>query len=128
MAKVTYYREVTSPPSAPVDEENCHRILRAIDIIGVRWIGPILLAGARGARRFKEYRALVPGISDPQLTLRLKQLQGRGLIERTVIPSTPVQIMYALTADAEELISALQPLAQWSEQRDQPERHATERQ
>lgn len=65
--------------------------------------------------RFKEYRALVPGISDPQLTLRLKQLQGRRLIERTVIPSTPVQIMYALTPDAEELISLLQPLAHWSE-------------
>lgn len=107
--------EVTKPPGAPVDEENCHRILRAIDIIGVRWTGPILLAAARGARRFKEYRALVPGISDPQLTLRLKQLQGRGLIERTVIPSTPVQIRYALTPDAEELISLLQPLAHWSE-------------
>jgi DNA-binding HxlR family transcriptional regulator len=67
------------------------------------------------ARRFKEYRALVPGISDPQLTLRLKQLQGRGLIERTVIPSTPVQITYALIPDAEELISLLQPLARWSQ-------------
>ncbi|WP_373293252.1 winged helix-turn-helix transcriptional regulator [Micromonospora sonchi] len=53
----------------------------------------------------------VPGISDPQLTLRLKQLQERGLIARTVVPSTPVQITYALTADGRELIAALQPLA-----------------
>ncbi|HEX2132251.1 MAG TPA: helix-turn-helix domain-containing protein [Actinophytocola sp.] len=106
---------MTTPPGTPVDEKSCHRILRAIDIIGVRWTGPILLAGARGARRFKEYRALVPGISDPQLALRLKQLQGRGLIERTVIPSTPVQIRYALTPEAEELIAVLQPLSQWSE-------------
>nr|BFF25133.1 hypothetical protein GCM10025732_30980 [Glycomyces mayteni] len=89
--------------------------MRAIEIIGVRWTGPILLAGARGARRFKEYRALAPGISDPQLTLRLKQLQARGLIERTVIPTTPVQIKYTLTPDAEELISLLQPLGHWSE-------------
>ncbi|WBB60216.1 helix-turn-helix domain-containing protein [Streptomyces sp. WMMC500] len=106
---------MTGSPDSPVDEESCHRILRALDIIGVRWTGPILLAGARGARRFKEYRALVPGISDPQLSLRLKQLQSRGLMERTVVPSTPVQIMYALTPDAEELISALQPLSRWSE-------------
>jgi len=113
--KATYSGEVTSPSDTPVDEESCHRILRAIDIIGVRWTGPILLAGARGARRFKEYRAMVPGISDPQLTLRLKQLQGRGLIERTVIPSTPVQIRYALTPEAVELIAALQPLSHWSE-------------
>jgi hypothetical protein len=46
---------------------------------------------------------------------RLKQLHGRGLIERTVIPSTPVQITYALTPEAEELFSLLQPLSQWSE-------------
>ncbi|MFD9701780.1 winged helix-turn-helix transcriptional regulator [Lentzea sp. NPDC059081] len=98
-----------------VDEENCHRIIRALDILGARWTGPILLAGAQGARRFKEYRALVPGISDPLLTLRLKQLQGRGLIERTVIPTTPVQIRYALTPGAEELIVVLRPLARWSE-------------
>jgi DNA-binding HxlR family transcriptional regulator len=102
--------------AAPADEESCHRILRAIDILGVRWTGPILLAGARGARRFKEYRALVPGISDPQLTLRLKQLQSRGLIERTVVPSTPVRITYTLTPEALELIQALQPLSRWSEQ------------
>jgi DNA-binding HxlR family transcriptional regulator len=117
---------VTGSADAQIDEERCRRILRTIDIIGVRWIGPILLAGARGARRFKDYRSLVPGISDPQLTLRLKQLQARGLIERTVIPSTPVQIMYALTADAEELISTLQPLANWSERHEQPEHQVTE--
>ena len=99
----------------PVDEDRCQRILRAIAIIGVRWVGPILLAGGRGARRFKEYRALVPGISDPQLALRLRQLQERGLIARTVIPSTPVQIIYTPTPDAEELITALQPLGDWSE-------------
>ena len=97
------------------DEESCRRILRAIDIIGTRWTGAILLAGARGARRYTEYRALVPGISDPQLTLRLKQLQARHLIERTVVPSNPVLITYALTPEAKELIATLHPLAKWSE-------------
>ena len=58
---------------------------------------------------------MVPGISDPQLTVRLKDLQSRGLIERTVVPNTPVRITYALTPDAEGLIAALQPLSQWSE-------------
>ena len=106
---------MTRPLRAPVDEDSCQRILRAIEIIGTRWTGPILIAAARGARRYKEYRALVPGISDPQLTMRLKQLQDRGLIERTVVPSTPVRITYALTPDAEELITVLQPLSDWSE-------------
>jgi DNA-binding HxlR family transcriptional regulator len=98
-----------------VSEEKCQRIMRALAVIGPRWSGLILLAGARGARRFKEYRALVPGISDPQLTLRLKQLQAHGLIERAVVPSTPVQILYALTPAGHELIAALGPLSNWSE-------------
>ncbi|PRY39020.1 winged helix-turn-helix transcriptional regulator [Umezawaea tangerina] len=106
---------MTKPPHTPVDEETCRQILRAIDIIGTRWTGPILIAATRGARRYKEYRALVPGISDPQLTLRLKQLQARGLITRTVTPTTPVHITYTLTPDAEELITLLHPLSHWSE-------------
>ncbi|WP_133907141.1 winged helix-turn-helix transcriptional regulator [Actinophytocola oryzae] len=56
-----------------------------------------------------------PGHLGPQLTLRLTQLQGRGLVERTVVPTTPVQITNTLTPDAEELISVLQPSAHWSE-------------
>jgi len=105
---------VNALPPTRADEETCLRILRAIDIIGARWTGPILLATARGARRFKDYRAMIQGISDPQLTVRLKQLQARNLINRTVIPSTPVQIIYTLTPEAEELIAALQPLSDWS--------------
>jgi DNA-binding HxlR family transcriptional regulator len=31
------------------------------------------------------------------------------------MPSTPVQITYALTPKAEELIATLQPLSQWSD-------------
>lgn len=112
---------MTIPHEVHIDEATCHRTLRAIDIIGARWAGPILLAASRGARRFKEYRALVPGISDPQLTVRLKQLQDRGLIERTVVPSTPVLITYTLTPEAEELIDALGPLAAWGERNLPPE-------
>lgn len=111
----------TASSDTRVGEESCRRILGAIDIIGTRWTGPILLAGARGARRFKEYRALVPGITDSQLTVRLKQLQERHLVERTVIPSTPVQITYTLTSAAKELIATLHPLAQWGERHLPPE-------
>lgn len=32
-----------------------------------------------------------------------------------MVPSTPVQITYALTPEAEELFATLQPLSRWSE-------------
>ena len=36
-----------------------------------------------------------------------------GLIEREVIPTTPVQILYRPTTDGAELMTALQPLIAW---------------
>lgn len=56
---------------------------------------------------------MVGGISDRLLTQRLKELAAEGLIERTVMPTTPVQIRYSLTPDGQSLLNALQPLAQW---------------
>ena len=48
------------------------------------------------------------------LAQRLKELEQHGLIERTVVPSTPVQILYAPTPRADELIAATEPLLRWS--------------
>jgi DNA-binding HxlR family transcriptional regulator len=42
--------------------------------------------------------------------VRLRELEAEHLIQRTVIPSTPVQIRYALTQVGVELVTALQPL------------------
>ena len=36
---------------------------------------------------------------------------------RTVIPSTPVQILYHPTSEGENLMAALQPLLEWSHRR-----------
>lgn len=86
-----------------------------LDIVGRRWAGAILIAGAAGARRFVEYRRLAPGITDRVLTRRLRELTALGLIDRHVIPSTPVQILYRPTESGEQLVALLQPLATWGE-------------
>jgi DNA-binding HxlR family transcriptional regulator len=113
----------TGSPPAPqqglpeIDEPGCRSFQDALELVGRRWSGAILLAGMRGARRFGEYRAIVPGISDRLLAQRLKELEADGLITRTVIPSTPVQIRYALSPDGEQLITILQPLVDWGRRR-----------
>ena len=81
---------------------------------GIEPLGP---QDVDARRRFGEYRATIDGISDRLLTQRLKELEANGLIERTVIPSTPVQIRYDLSADGRALVQALQPLTKWSIQR-----------
>ncbi|MDO3702440.1 helix-turn-helix domain-containing protein [Micromonospora sp. C28SCA-DRY-2] len=96
-----------------IDDAGCRVFQDALELVGRRWTGAIMLAAARGARRFGEYRAAVAGISDRLLAQRLKELEADGLIERTVIPTSPVQIRYAPTRDGAELMTVLQPLVDW---------------
>jgi DNA-binding HxlR family transcriptional regulator len=110
------------PPTAVhfvVDDDRCDSYQALLEFIGRRWAGAVLLAGSQGARRFGEYRALVPGISDRMLSLRLKELERAGLLHREVVPTTPVQILYAPSRMGAGLVQALQPLIAWS--KDRPE-------
>lgn len=114
------------PSGAPViHEPSCRSFQNTVELVGRRWTGAILLAGRRGARRFGEYRQAVPGISDRLLAQRLKELEAEGLMIRTVIPSTPVQVFYDLSPDGQELMAALQPLVDWSHRRLMSGRTAT---
>ncbi|MFI6288010.1 winged helix-turn-helix transcriptional regulator [Streptomyces sp. NPDC051018] len=103
-----------------IHDDTCPSFEGTLELIGRRWTGSVLQAAAQGARRFGEYRALIEGISDRLLSQRLKELDAAGLIERTVIPTTPVQTRYALTPDGHALIQALLPLARWSMRRTGP--------
>ncbi|MFG3660837.1 winged helix-turn-helix transcriptional regulator [Streptomyces sp. NPDC047706] len=92
----------------------CPTFEEALELVGRRWTGAILTATHQGVTRFSEYRAAIDGISDRLLSQRLKELETAGLLDRIVVPSTPVQIRYRLSPDGLELVEALQPLAQWS--------------
>jgi DNA-binding HxlR family transcriptional regulator len=101
------------PTPALIDDESCRAFQDVIELVGRRWNGAILLALARGNRRFGEVRAQVDGLSDRLLSQRLKQLDDAGLVQRTVIPTTPVQVLYELTDRGLRLITALQPLVRF---------------
>jgi DNA-binding HxlR family transcriptional regulator len=102
-----------STPLHDTNADDCKDMQNILDIIGRRWTGAVLLACTRGARRFSEYRQLVTGISDRLLSQRLKELESLELVEREVIPTTPVQILYRPSRRGEELVAALQPLLAW---------------
>lgn len=102
------------PQFDTIDDDKCRAMVTHLEFIGRRWVGAVLLAGVRGARRFSEYRLLVDGISDRLLSLRLKELEAEGFIERTVTPTTPVTISYAPTARGRGLIAATQPFTSWA--------------
>jgi len=109
-----------------IREDECRRFQVAAELAGRKWNAAIILAGARGARRFSEYRALVHGISDRLLAARLRELEEEGLMERDVQPTTPVSISYEPTESGRELVMLLQPLMEWSKvHRDSTHRAST---
>ncbi|CAN5120465.1 hypothetical protein BH09ACT6_BH09ACT6_14950 [soil metagenome] len=109
---------MTSSQTAPVysfwrdaEEADCQHTSRVMEVVGQRWAPGILLALARGNKRFTEIISAVTGLSARMLTVRLHQLEIAGLIERTVIPTTPVTVRYRPTPRGVDLITALQPIA-----------------
>jgi DNA-binding HxlR family transcriptional regulator len=99
--------------AAHSDVQMCRSAQEAVEFVGRRWVSVVLIAGYLGARRFSEYRRFAVGISDRILTQRLRELEQRGLLERTVVPTMQVQITYAPTSRGESLVRALQPLSDW---------------
>jgi DNA-binding HxlR family transcriptional regulator len=97
-----------------VPEDQCRGFQAVLEFVGRRWVGAVLLAGGQGARRFGEYRRLVPGISDRLLAQRLRELERYELMVREVVPTTPVQILYTPSPTGAGLLNALQPLIAWS--------------
>ena len=96
-----------------IDDEACRRFTSSAELAGRRWSPGIMLALGRGATRFSAVVAAVDGLSDRMAAQRLRELEHAGLVERHVIPSTPVQVRYRLTQAGHELLTALQPLAAW---------------
>lgn len=94
----------------------CQIYSRAIEIIGRRWTGAILRALMTGRTRFNDIAHTVPGLSDRLLSERLKELECEGVVARTVTPSTPVRVEYALTDAGRALIPVVLAIAGWAEE------------
>jgi DNA-binding HxlR family transcriptional regulator len=98
----------------PHDSSLCPRYHHAIELIGRRWSGAILQVMRGGVVRFSDLAAAIPGLSDRMLSERLKELEAERLIERRVIPETPVRVEYHLTPRGEALGSVLDAVTNWA--------------
>ena len=94
----------------------CPRYHEAIELIGRRWTGSIVLVLLSGPLRFSEVAACVPQISDRLLSERMKELESRGVVSRTVLSGPPVRVEYRLTQMGHELEPVLSGLRGWAQQ------------
>jgi len=73
------------------------------------------LLGNRGKSGFNEIARSVGGPRPNLLSHRLRELEAAGLVERRVVRSRPVAVVYSLTDRGRELRSLLLPLFKWLE-------------
>ena len=92
----------------------CETFHRAIELIGRRWNGAIVFVLLRSRSRYSALREAIPGITDRMLSERLQELEHEGIIERTVVPETPVRVEYALTKKGRALAAALNAVGAWA--------------
>ena len=92
----------------------CPLYHQAVELVGRRWTGAILRVLMDGPMRFSQIGQAVPELSDRLLSERMKELEARGIVERTVIPGPPLRVEYALSQMGRELEPALAELQRWA--------------
>ncbi len=106
--------ETTEPNTALT--HICPRYEHAVQILGKRWTGLLLLALMDGPRRFCELTSLVEGLSDRVLSDRLRELELEGIVKRVVYPQIPVRVEYQMTEKGYALQPVVEAIHAWAEQ------------
>lgn len=83
-----------------------------MSLLGGVWTPEIIWNLSDGPRRFSELRRAMPVISAKVLSARLKDLEERGVLSRSVLPTSPPSVEYALTDLGQELIPAIQAIVE----------------
>lgn len=104
--------DMTAPPDAT--SMDCGGVSEILNLIGDKWTVQVVVALRYQPRRFNEIKRHIGGISQQMLTRTLKTLERDGMVERTVRPSMPPQVTYALTELGCSLSGPLRQLAEWA--------------
>lgn len=83
-----------------------------MSLLGGVWTSHIIWNLSDGQRRFSELRRAMPVISAKVLSARLKDLEERGVLSRTVLATNPPSVEYELTDLGGELIPAIRAIVE----------------
>lgn len=88
-----------------------------LDRMGDRWSMLVLFKlEAGGTLRFTALKAVIPDISQRMLAQTLRHLERDGLVSRTVHPTRPPRVDYALTPLGRSFLKPMQGLLRWAQQ------------
>ena len=94
--------------------EACRPITDILTRVGDKWSVMVVMLLGNGTKRFNEMRRVIGGISQRMLTLTLRGLERDGLVTRTVFPTVPPRVDYALTDLGRSLLTPISALGAWA--------------
>jgi DNA-binding HxlR family transcriptional regulator len=92
----------------------CQTVTEVLARVGDKWSMQVVMQLGEGALRFNALRRAIDGISQRMLTRTLRNLERDGLISRTVTPSVPPRVDYALTPLGRSLVEPVSALGDWA--------------
>ncbi|MEV5507483.1 winged helix-turn-helix transcriptional regulator [Streptomyces orinoci] len=84
--------------------------------ISDKWVSLTVNALADGPRRYGDLSRTLVGVSQKMLTQTLRNLERDGFLTRTVTPTVPVRVDYALTPLGERLLPLMRAIKGWAEE------------
>jgi DNA-binding HxlR family transcriptional regulator len=103
--------ETATDASAP---EACP-VCRTADVVSGKWTLLVIRDLAEESRRFCELERSLAGISPRTLSLRLRTLEGEGIVERTTYPDVPPRVTYSLTDKGRDLVPLIDQMREYGD-------------
>ena len=83
--------------------------------VGDKWTKLVIInLGNAGPLRFGELKRRIGGISQRMLTETVRGLERDGIVSRTVYPTIPPRVDYALTPMGDSILLPIQALIGWA--------------
>ena len=116
---------VKADPSATIPLLNSHPgfepdgsggcpMREVLDRVGDTWSLVVIINLQERPVRFNALRRAIEGISQRMLTVTLRSLERDGLVRRTVRPTTPPEVEYALTDLGQSMAVPIGALGAWA--------------
>ncbi|GED67179.1 hypothetical protein BRE01_08810 [Brevibacillus reuszeri] len=86
-----------------------------LSMISGKWKPRIIYELLQQTRRFGELHRLIPEVSRHVLTTQLRELEESDIVSRTVYPSSPPKVEYALTEFGKRIAPILEQMIELGE-------------
>ncbi|MBR1219919.1 helix-turn-helix transcriptional regulator [Bradyrhizobium sp. U87765 SZCCT0131] len=107
------HSDVTDP-APPHRVDDCRAVGSVLARVGDKWSVLVIMLLQGGPRRFNELKRMINGVSQRMLTLTLRGLERDGLVTRTMYPTIPPRVDYALTDLGRSLAEPVKALGNWA--------------